>query len=98
MLEMLRDDEHFPFPAILMSVHFEAKTNLYFGLCVYKMVTIFVGGWETVFRLTSFCTHFSKVSLQLIHKLIIAKTFKNIKDYVKMQNTIWHLNYQQDFR
>lgn len=30
----------------LMSVHFEAKTNLYFVLCVYKMVTIFLGKGE----------------------------------------------------
>lgn len=43
VLRMLRDHEHFPSPAMLMSVHFEAKTNLYFVLCVYKMVTIFLG-------------------------------------------------------
>lgn len=39
---MLKDDEHFISPAII-NVHFEAKTNLYFVLCVYYMVTIFLG-------------------------------------------------------
>lgn len=35
--------KNIPSPAILMSVDFKAKTNLYFVFCVYKMVTIFLG-------------------------------------------------------
>lgn len=55
---MQRDDEHFPSPAI-MSVHFEAKTNLYFVLCVYKMVTIFLGDGKRSLDWLHFAHNFS---------------------------------------
>lgn len=98
VLWVLRDHEHFPSPSILMTVHFEAKTNLYFVLCVYKMVTIFLGDgkWslDWLHLAHKFC---NCVILALVHievdwwtvEFIIA--FRNYKN-----DRLGHLNYQND--
>lgn len=87
VLEILRDSEHFPSPAILMFVHFEAKTNLYFVLCVYKMVTIFLGDGKWSLDWLHFAHNFCNCSYSTCSYrsgyrdslTYDCKTFRNIK-------------------